>query len=168
MIWLLRLLSRDQRGAALAELALVIPFFLLLGFGTLEFGYILYQQSMITKGVQEAARFAARNPAVRAGGACPPTNGQWPSIQGAAKNVATRGNPTSGASIMSNFTPSTLSVSVACVSSTGLISSNPSSGSIPVVRVTASVTANSAGFLQLLHLNSLQLTASHEEMGVGL
>ena len=57
-------LMRDEQGGPLAEFALVLPLLLLLVFGTMEFANVLYQQHIITKGAQEAARFAARSPAL--------------------------------------------------------------------------------------------------------
>ena len=54
-----RRLRADEGGAPLAEFALTLPLLLLLVFGTMEFANVLYQQHVITKGAQEAARFAA-------------------------------------------------------------------------------------------------------------
>ena len=54
----------DRRGTALVEIALIFPFLVLLTFGTMEIGSVIYQQHVITKGVQEAARYAARSPSL--------------------------------------------------------------------------------------------------------
>ncbi len=46
-----------QNGAALIELALILPFLLLLTFITTEFGRAMYQYNTITKSVRDAARY---------------------------------------------------------------------------------------------------------------
>lgn len=159
---------RDERGSPLVELALVLPVLLVMVFGTLEFANILYQQHILTKGVQEAARFAARNPSVNQTIDCPPTSGAWSSTVAAAANIATTGNPAGTNPILPNFSASDVTVTVECPASGGLISSNPSSGSIPVVLVRAEIDARNLGFLSLINITDLQLSAEHREMGVGL
>jgi Flp pilus assembly protein TadG len=53
-----------QKGAAMVEFALVIPLFLVLAFGIIEFSLMLYDQAVITNASREAARsaIAFRNP----------------------------------------------------------------------------------------------------------
>ncbi len=46
-----------QRGAALIELALILPLLLLLTFITTEFGRAMYQYNTITKSVRDAVRY---------------------------------------------------------------------------------------------------------------
>ncbi|HEV2610994.1 MAG TPA: TadE/TadG family type IV pilus assembly protein [Noviherbaspirillum sp.] len=46
-----------QRGAALIELALILPLLLLMTFITTEFGRAMYQYNTITKSVRDAVRF---------------------------------------------------------------------------------------------------------------
>lgn len=160
--------AKDERGSPLAEIALVLPLLLVMVFGTLEFANILYQQQVITKGVQEAARFAARNPALNATVACPPASGGWTSAASAAANVAATGSPAGGNLILPNFAAANVVVTVECPASAGLISSNPDSGSIPVVLVRAKIDVRSVGFLAFLNITDMQLSAQHREMGVGL
>ena len=45
-----------QRGAAVVEFALVLPIFLLVVFASVEFGVVMYDQSVITNASREAAR----------------------------------------------------------------------------------------------------------------
>jgi Flp pilus assembly protein TadG len=47
---------RHQSGAALVEFAIVLPLLLLLVFGIVEFGLILYDKAVITNASREAAR----------------------------------------------------------------------------------------------------------------
>lgn len=47
---------RGQRGAAAIEFAIVLPVLVLLLFGTIEFGLLLYNQQVITNAGREGAR----------------------------------------------------------------------------------------------------------------
>jgi Flp pilus assembly protein TadG len=47
----------SQRGAALVEFALVLPLLLVLVFGTIEFGLLMFNQQIITNASREGARF---------------------------------------------------------------------------------------------------------------
>jgi len=159
----------DQRGAALVEVALLLPFMGLLIFGTMEIGSVIYQQHVVTKGVQEAARYAARSPSLIETATCVPGSANWPAVVTQAKNLATRGSVGSaGSLILSNFTDATLTISVSCSAATGFATANPASGQIPVVVVSATVAAKSAGFLGLIGLPPFTLTAAHQELGIGL
>jgi Flp pilus assembly protein TadG len=51
--------SSDEAGNALVEFAIVIPLFLLLLFGMIEFGLLLYKNIGTTEGLREAGRQAA-------------------------------------------------------------------------------------------------------------
>jgi hypothetical protein len=51
--------GRDESGVALVEMAIVIPFLLLLIFGMIDFGIFLYRDLQLTQGVREAGRQAA-------------------------------------------------------------------------------------------------------------
>ena len=161
-------LANDERAGPLAELALIVPLMSILTFGMIEFGYLLYQQHIVTKGVQEAARFVARNPAITEGGTCPPAGSALTTVTSAAANIAATGRPSGGSNRLSNFTASPISISVSCASGAGLITSTPVGGGIPVVTATASITAASTGFLSFLNVPSIELGAEHQEMGIGL
>lgn len=52
-----------QKGAAITEFALVLPFLLILTFITTEFGRALYEYNTLTKAVRSAARYlSVRSP----------------------------------------------------------------------------------------------------------
>src|SRR3569833_2607684 len=51
-----------QSGAALVELALILPLLLLMTFITTEFGRALYQYNIITKSVRDAVRYLSAQP----------------------------------------------------------------------------------------------------------
>jgi Flp pilus assembly protein TadG len=48
---------RGQKGAAAIEFAIVLPVLVLLLFGTIEFGLLLYNQQVMTNASREGARF---------------------------------------------------------------------------------------------------------------
>ncbi|MBM4283637.1 MAG: pilus assembly protein [Deltaproteobacteria bacterium] len=52
-----RRFSRGQRGVAAVELAIIIPVFLLMLFGVLEFGHTWYIQHALTNASREGARY---------------------------------------------------------------------------------------------------------------
>ncbi len=50
---------RNQTGSAAVEFALVLPLLLLILFGTIEYGILMYDQSVITNAAREGARWGA-------------------------------------------------------------------------------------------------------------
>jgi Flp pilus assembly protein TadG len=55
-------LLRDERGASLVELALVLPLFPLLIFGAVDFGRAFYLSTEIVGAAQAAAAYGSQNP----------------------------------------------------------------------------------------------------------
>ncbi|HEV7990657.1 MAG TPA: TadE/TadG family type IV pilus assembly protein [Gemmatimonadaceae bacterium] len=53
---------RDERGAALVEFALVVPFLMVIMCATIDFGLAVYTVNNLTGAVREGARFAAVMP----------------------------------------------------------------------------------------------------------
>jgi len=51
----------DDRGSSMVEFALVVPLFILLLFGIIEFGWLLAQHLDVRHGAREASRVAAVN-----------------------------------------------------------------------------------------------------------
>ena len=49
--------NNGEQGTSVVEFALVLPLLLILLFGVIEFGFILYNQAMITNACREGARF---------------------------------------------------------------------------------------------------------------
>jgi len=50
---------RDDSGAAMLEMAIVLPVLFTIGFGVIEFGNAIYNYHLIANGVRDAARYAA-------------------------------------------------------------------------------------------------------------
>jgi Flp pilus assembly protein TadG len=60
-------LLQDERGASLVELSLVLPFFLLLLFGALDFGRAYFLAVEVAGAARAAAEYGAQNPTDTAG-----------------------------------------------------------------------------------------------------
>ena len=56
------MLRHNQKGAALLEFAIILPFLLVLVFGMIEFGLIAYNKQVITNASREGARWAIVQP----------------------------------------------------------------------------------------------------------
>lgn len=132
---------RCTKGAAAAEMALVLPFLLLLLFGSVEVGNIFLSEHVIQKGVRDAARYAARLPLedLTTGGCSVTTD---TTTKDAIKRVARTGDPESSTERLWFWTSNdTVDVNVACAvgaySTGGVYADFP--GGSPVVTVTASV-----------------------------
>lgn len=48
---------RESDGVAIIEFAIVLPLFIVLTFGIIEFGIVMYNQALITNASREGARF---------------------------------------------------------------------------------------------------------------
>lgn len=57
----MRKYQHRQQGAALIELALSIPFMIMLSMIVIEFGRALYEYNTVTKSVRDAARYLSAN-----------------------------------------------------------------------------------------------------------
>ena len=55
-------MNRKQRGVAIVEFALVLPFLLLLTFITTEFGRAIWEYNTLTKSARDAARYLSTQP----------------------------------------------------------------------------------------------------------
>ena len=75
----------DQRGAILVEALVVLPVLIVLSFGLIEFGNILWQRMQLQVGVRDAARYWSRCSNVINGQTC---------SQDIARNIAFYGQPT--------------------------------------------------------------------------
>ena len=65
--------SSSQKGASAVEFALVLPLLMLITFGIIEFGMLMYNKQVITNASREGARagIVASSPRVPATGVIP-------------------------------------------------------------------------------------------------
>ena len=121
-----------QRGAAMVELAILVPVLLMLAFGITELGRALYQYSSLGKSVDGAARYMSR-----AWGAVTTdcvTDTGWGAAVIAATNVAVSGDESgAGEALLPALDAADISIDVAPVTVSGL--AEPAC----VIRVTAAV-----------------------------
>ena len=110
-------LLNDTRGAAAAEMALILPLSILLLFTGFEAGHYYYQQHQVVKALRDGARYAARQSFddinCRSGGG---------SINGTvASNIRTltrTGSLSGTVSRISNWADSDITISVSCPTTT--------------------------------------------------
>lgn len=150
----LRASQVDERGAALVEMTLVVPFLLVLGLGVFEFGNMYYKYHLLENAVRDAARFAAS----RVGDVCNTQSLKDEVIAiarktGAANNIWTTGH----------------TIEVTCKSYNNKANKYYYRGgdNINSIKVTATVPYTSLGFLGFLNLAPPTLKVSQEERALG-
>lgn len=100
--------GRNQRGVAMVEFAITLPFLLLLMLATAELGHLICQYDTLTKAVRDGARYAASTSALGSTGLVSIT----PQIQAAVANLVATGNVNgSGSVLLPGFSASRVTVS---------------------------------------------------------
>jgi Flp pilus assembly protein TadG len=151
---------RQERGAALVETTLLMPFLLVTCAGVFEFGTLFYQKLLIEAGVRDAARYAAR---------C-----TLPSVavcEATAKEIAVFGAPAGTTPRVGGWAPSDVVITPETTANTfdPITSTYDYRGgsTITTIRVTASFTYNGQGMLAFIGFNDITLSAEHEERFIG-
>lgn len=153
-----RQFHRDERGAAIIEMAVVFPVLLAIGLGVLEFGNLIYSYHLIANGVRDGARYASGLPKE-----C---------CDDDVKSIAMTG-ALSGADYRVSWwddpaTETTVTYSDV-LNDDGLGTPLYRGGDVIWrVTVTASVPYDSLGFLGYFGLNAPTLVVSHEERLIGV
>jgi adhesin HecA-like repeat protein len=150
----LKSILRADGGAALVEGAIILPVFLALVGGVYEFGFFLYQEQLVTSGIQDAARYLAFS--------SDPTS---VTTQIEAGTLAVTGSMNGGPSRVTGWSTSNVSVTISSVdNSTGTYSGG---SRVQLVTVSTSFLDPTLGFLALLGLNPPTISVSHQERVVG-
>jgi Flp pilus assembly protein TadG len=166
----------DERGAALIELAVVLPVLLTISLGVFQFSYLIYNYHLITVGVRDAARYAAGL--------------TWSTqVQNDAICIALTGGVSGGNCTATSSPSCTTACRVSWGDNAGLITithdqhtdngsicgtagtpaycrGRDANGKIWTVTVTADISYNSTqavNFLSYLGLNPPSISISHEE-----
>ena len=140
----LRAILRDNRAAAAAEMALVLPFLLSLGMGAVELGNYFLDEHRLIKSVRDGARYAARKDFSNFTG-CPSTATDVGStLKTDVENLVRTGSPSGTTDQLPNWASATFTVQYSCSTTYGTetmggIYTTHNSGNAPVVIVTASV-----------------------------
>jgi len=148
------LLWRDREGSPLAEATVVVPALFALTFGVYEFSWVFYTHQLVSAGVRDAARYAAK------------TSSPCGSATIAdAQNLATTGQVTSGgAARVMGWTAG--SVTVTCASIDNSAGTYNDDTTITIVTVATSFTDNSLGFFPYLGLTAPTISVSHSERAI--
>jgi hypothetical protein len=152
-------LRKDEEGTAILEGAIVLPVVIILAFGVFEFANVFFQHQVVTAGLRDAARFAARfeDPMDR---------------EPEAQNLATRASiNVDGAPRLRWWEPGDVQVTTRTISN----AVDPDTGRRPyrggpevlVVRVETDAQFETLGFLGMLGLNRITMTVAHEERVIG-
>ena len=133
-----------SKGAAAAEMALILPLAVLMMFTSIEAGHYFYQEHQVIKGLRDGARFAARQSFddinCRGGTASTVPSG----IETAVKNLSRTGTLSGGTARVSGWDNADITVSVSCPSvaqaTTGIYDATEQA---PQVNVTTSLSYDS-------------------------
>jgi adhesin HecA-like repeat protein len=150
----MRSLWRNREGSALVEATVVVPVLFTLTFGVYEFSWVFYTHQLVSAGVRDAARYAAKAP-----NPCDST------IETDAKNLATTGQISSGGTARVHGW-SAGSVSVSCTSVDNSAGTYRGGSTITIVHVTTSFTDNSLGFFPYLGLTVPTISVGHSERAI--
>jgi hypothetical protein len=154
-------LRSEEKGAALVETTLLMPFLLITCAGVFEFGNLFYQKLLVEAGVRDAARYAAR---------CP-TAGGFTCSDTIAKEIAVYGIPGGSTPRVSGWATSDVTI-------TREITANPfdagsgnyayrGGGPVTTIKVTANFTYNGGGLLDFIGFDEITISALQEERYIG-
>ena len=155
----LRSLWRNDKGSALIEGAIIVPFLLVLVLGVFEFSWLIYQQHLISTGINDGARYIARS-----------AKPHDLTIQNDAKKLATTGAIDGDTARVKGWTTRDVHISYASVNnSVGSNGLTPFRGdaAIQIVTVSTTFAVPSLGFFGSLGLKPPALTVSHQERVIG-
>jgi adhesin HecA-like repeat protein len=150
----MRSLWRNREGSALVEATVVVPVLFTLTFGVYEFSWVFYKHQLVSAGVRDAARYAAKalNP-------CDST------VETDAKNLATTGQIGSGGTARV-YGWSAGDVSISCGSVDNSAGTYRGGATITIVHVTTSFTDSSLGFFPYLGLTAPSISVTHSERAI--
>ncbi len=126
--------KRSSRGQALVEFALVLPLFLLLIFGIVDAGRLIFTYNTVANSARDAARVAIVNQSTAGTNTCDTTGTTYPVDQPYPKGcaiVSGLGLQLTAADVCVNFRSSTAVAPNPCVDG-----GTAATGSIAMVRVT--------------------------------
>jgi Flp pilus assembly protein TadG len=115
MIGLARRLLRDTGATAAVEMALVVPFLLILLFGSVELGNYFMDEHLLVQAVRDGARFAARQSFTNYSSCSGQPGG---TVVGDTQNVVMNAYRSGGTLMIPDLSSSNIVLSVSCVSST--------------------------------------------------
>ena len=167
----LKRLWRARGGIAAVELALILPLFPLMLFGTVEIGRMLFDYQAASKSVRDATRYLTRIDATALGLACPNTINNAAAEVINAKNLALTGSIDAGPPYLLAYwtDPNSVSVTVSCVDNTAATFQGFYAGvqQIPNITVTATVAMPLMNGWLVGQGDTFTFTISHKEVHFG-
>jgi Flp pilus assembly protein TadG len=172
---LLRGLLGDKRGTAAVELAIVLPFLMIMLFGLIEIGRALYHYHAVTKSVRDATRYLTRVGMTCAAAGNGPLANYLDSAtdETTAKNLVLSGHTSTPVAasdyLLAYWTdPNTITGTVNCVNNANQYSGVYNGiANIPVITLTANVPFSFLWGSVFLNRDSVTFTISHSEVHVG-
>lgn len=157
------------RGAAAAEMALIVPLAVLILFSSIEAGHYIYQEHQVVKGLRDGGRWAARQSFdvinCRGGSASTiPT-----ATQTAIKNLVRTGQLANGTARISGWADTDITISVTCPAAaeaqTGIYDSGEPA---PQVTISTNFSYNSLFDGLGVLTDSVSLNGSHQATVMGI
>ena len=114
-------LLRDRRAAAAAEMALVVPPLVVIGFGAVEAGNYFLDEHRLVKAVRDGARYASRQNFANYSGCTGSPTDVSTTLRDGVKTVVRTGQVSGGTYQLSNWTDSraVFTVKMFCVATAG-------------------------------------------------
>lgn len=152
-----------QKGAAMVEMAMVVPILLILAFGIIELGRALYQHNSLGKATETAARYLTRSWGA-VDDECQPL-GAWDTSVAIAKNLTVYGNESgTGNPVVSGLAPVDVTVQLLAGTVTGV--EDP----VCYIRVESEVDFHSVfgdRIVPFMNLGPIRLSAKREMRYIG-
>jgi Flp pilus assembly protein TadG len=162
-VGLVRSFLTNQRGAAAAEMALILPVALALLFTTFEGTWYIICEHRVIKGVRDASRYAARLDLSNYG--CP--GGTFSGPTASVQNLARTGKLSGGTSQVPGWVNGDVTVSVSCTSGMGGLYA-ATGGNAPKVSVYTTVNYPSLMGSLGFGVGTVQIKARSESPVMGL
>jgi len=110
-----RILRRNRRGSAAVEMALVMPFLLVIMMGSAELGNYFMNEHKLVKAVRDGARFAARRPFSD----YPTCTSVTTNLRDDTRNVVMNGYLSGGSTLTPNIQAGNITVATNCTTTAG-------------------------------------------------
>jgi Flp pilus assembly protein TadG len=169
---MIRAFTRNARGSAAAEMAMVLPILLALIFGALELGNYFRSEHVLIKGVRDGAVFAARQPISNYD--CTVANPTVPAtVVNDSKALVRTGQLSGGTDRLPRWTDGStvFTITASCVTSAGgetlLGIYQVNAGKVPVITMTADLPYQSVAGALGLPAASFRLRATQQAVVTG-
>jgi Flp pilus assembly protein TadG len=152
-------LWRNREGSALVEATVVVPVLFTLTFGVYEFSWLFYNHQLVSAGIRDAARYAAK--------AYNPTNPCDSTTVTEAQNLAATGQISGGTARVSGWSAGDVIITCADIDNSGGTYRGIGGGTtVAIVTASTSFVDNSLGYFPVLGLTVPTISISHSERAI--